>query len=84
MKEFIRNAIDTIRDDRWNWKFKLCNIIMNDHLRQNVAFARLHVVNVLENMNKHKEYYKEVQPMMQHMRREAERAKEELEEIWRK
>lgn len=52
MIEFFKNAIDTIRDDRFSWRFKLCNIIMNDRLRLNTAFARIRIIDAHESLKR--------------------------------
>lgn len=46
MKEFFINAAWTIKDDRFGWKFKLCNIIMNDRLRLNIAATHVWLDNL--------------------------------------
>jgi len=56
MIEFFKNAIDTIRDDRFSWRFKLCNIIMNDRLRLNTAFARIRVVDAHDTLKRSNDY----------------------------
>ena len=48
MKEFFMNAIDTIKDDRFGWRFKICNIIMNDYLRIYLATNAIAVKSATE------------------------------------
>lgn len=74
MKEFFINTIDTIQDDRFSWRFKLCNIITNDRLRQNVAYAAVHLSNCTEDsttfIGKHNEW-------------NIRKAQEHLKNVWK-
>lgn len=80
MIEFFKNAIDTIRDDRFSWRFKLCNIIMNDRLRLNTAFARIRIIDAHESLKSSNErvripYFYMVDIMLT-------KATADIEEIW--
>lgn len=83
MKNFIRNFIDTMKDDRFSFKFKICNIITNDWLRQNLAYARLHVIRAYEIINDRPEYFENTMPVLKHVERNVIRAKEHIDELWR-
>lgn len=74
MKEFFVNTIDTFRDDRFSRKFKLCNIITNDRLRQNVAFAAAHLSNCAEDSTTF---------IGRHNERNIRKAQEHLQNVWK-
>ena len=78
MKDFILNAIDTIKDDRWSFGFKVLNIISNDTLRQSLAFANIHIKEAIECC----EQFMEERPAKKHILRNLNRAKEHINEIW--
>ena len=56
MKEFFQNAIDTLKDDRTSWKFKLCNILTNDWLRWELACTLASVNEIKDMIDIHKEH----------------------------
>lgn len=74
MKEFFINTIDTILDNRFGWRFKLCNIITNDRLRQNVAFAAAHLSNCTEDSTTF---------IGRHNKRNICKAQEHLQNVWK-
>ena len=78
MKDFILNAIDTIKDDRWSFGFKVLNIISNDTLRQSLAFANIHVMEAMECCDR----FMEERPTKKHVMRHLKRARENIEDIW--
>ena len=51
----FRETIEILRDDRFSWRFKLANLIMNDDLRLNLAFARNRMKRALEYSGKRSE-----------------------------
>ena len=79
MKEFLQNAIDTIKDDRFSWRFKLCNIIMNDKLRENIAFPAARI----EQATEHLEYFAEQTEIPKWRIEQLKRSVNELREIFR-
>ena len=80
MIEFFKNAIDTIRDDRFSWRFKLCNIIMNDRLRLNTAFARIRIIDAHESLKRSNDYARIPHFYMVDIM--LTKAKTDIEEIW--
>lgn len=88
LKEFIENTVDTIKDDRVSWKFKLCNIITNDALRWYIAVIYHHSKGLQELANQHFNRQQEAStPDCEVLARYAQygtkRVKEAVEHIWK-
>ena len=92
MKEFISTVIDTIKDDRFGIRFKICNIIMNDRLRLEIAYTLLATDNITRDCDTMfsllddsdyavtEDSYKR---HCQYVQKHSKRVRKELEEIWR-
>ena len=78
MKDFIFTVIDTLKDKRFDWQFKLLNILTNDWLRNELAFTRLHIREAREACV---EYLPE-RPLKTNVVRHLDQAIEYIDEIW--
>ena len=54
-KENIDFWIDFLTDKKYSIRFKICNIIMGDYLRNIIAFSRLNAKSILENADTYAE-----------------------------
>lgn len=48
MSEAIMFWIEFLKDKRFSVRFKICNIIMGDRLREMVAFSRMNAKEIIE------------------------------------
>ena len=85
LKEFIENTRDTIKDNRWGKRFKLLNILTNDRLRRDIAFARLEIVKCREEVNSQLQREKETGnkiPGTKYLEICLRHAQENLDDVW--
>ena len=75
MKEFIRNTIDTLKDNRFSWKFKLLNILTNDELRWELACISITTRN-------NKDWIEQVHSEYSYAARRMDNILEHLDNIW--
>ena len=87
IKEFFENTISTIKDDRFSWRFKLCNIITNDALRLEMAMVCLNVHNIKDDI--HDRLEGDYEPSIaaykvsaRYVKRCSERALDAVNNIW--
>lgn len=78
IKDFVLNAVDTIKDPRYSWKFKVCNIITNDWLRVGTVRANLYL-KYSQDVTKH---CLDDEPMKNVVVMNLERAKQHIEHLW--
>ena len=88
LKEFVENTVDTIMDDRFSWKFKLCNIITNDALRWYTAVIYHHSEELQELANRYFDRQQESQTtdcgvLARYAQHRTKRDKEAVEHIWK-
>lgn len=77
MREFLENFVDTVKDKRFSWRFKICNIITNDWLRNEVLCISICARNTKEDA--------EIidSPHADHFRRRCELILKHVDNIWR-
>ena len=55
MRESIKFWKDFLLDRRFSIRFKICNIIMGDYLREMIAFSKLNAEQIIENASTYDE-----------------------------
>lgn len=55
MRESIKFWKDFLLDKRFSIRFKICNIIMGDYLREMIAFSKLNAEQIIENASTYDE-----------------------------
>ena len=55
MRESIKFWKDFLLDKRFSIRFKICNIIMGDYLREMIAFSKSNAEQIIENVSTYDE-----------------------------
>ena len=55
MRESIKFWKDFLLDKRFSIRFKICNIIMGDYLREMIAFSKSNAEQIIENASTYDE-----------------------------
>ena len=83
MRAFLSTIIWTLKDDRFSWRFKLCNIITNDRLRWATVCIAIANGSAMDSEKSLEDEYYSYKNYARTCMRSNKQIRQGLEDIWR-